>query len=351
MAIEIYAGAKALKEIQQKGLRPESIKMMVGASGGPKWLMLSRLDQYLCEHFFSKAPQQIALVGSSIGSWRMALYAQKDPLARFKEFEDLYLNKQAYSEKLTPKEIGEFVVKVLDKLFSGQYAKDIVHSTNRKLHVVAVRNRLAFNARNRLWQGFNLLTAATGNIFSQKIVEALYPRVLISQNASHEPYVKRPETIELTENNLGQALVASGAIPMVIEPTKIIGGKDRWHWDGGMVDYHFSGPFNVSEGLVLYPHFFPKLVPGWFDKTLPWRKVKAQDYDNVVMLVPSKELIAGLPYGKIPDRKDFQKFSDEERLDYWSKVMTATDGMVKEFHNIMEKDGAASAVQPIDKML
>ena len=69
------------------------------------------------------------------------------------------------------------------------------------------------------------------------------------------------------------------------------------------------------------------------------------------MLVPSKELIAGLPYGKIPDRKDFVKLNDEERLDYWHKVMAATDGMVKEFHDMMEKDGAASAVQPIEKML
>lgn len=351
MAIEIYAGEKSLHEIQQHGLRPSRIKMMVGASGGPKWLMLSRLDQYLCEHFFSKASQKIALVGSSVGSWRMALYAQKDPLARFKEFEDIYLNSQSYSEKLTPQEITEFVNLTLDKLFSGQYAKDIVQNENRKLHVVAVRNRLAFNGRHNLIQAFNLLTAATGNIFSQKIVKALYPRVLISQGSSYEPYNEKPETIELTENNLGQALVASGAIPMVLEPTKVHGGKDRWHWDGGVVDYHFSGPFNVDDGLVFYPHFSPKVVPGWFDKGLPWRKARAKDYSNVVMLVPSKDFIKSLPYSKIPDRKDFQKMSDEKRLDYWFKVMDATDGMVQDFHKIMEKDAGASAVKPIELIL
>ena len=126
MLIELYAGQSALKEIQQQGLQASRIKMMVGASGGPKWLMLSRLDQYLCEHFFPQAKQKMALVGSSVGSWRMALYAQKDPLARFKEFEDIYLNKQSYSKKLTPQEITEFVNRVLDSLFSGQFAKDIV---------------------------------------------------------------------------------------------------------------------------------------------------------------------------------------------------------------------------------
>ena len=217
--------------------------------------------------------------------------------------------------------------------------------------MVAVRNRLAFSMRSNVVQAFNLLVAATGNIFSNKIVEALYPRVLISQDASHEPYFKRPETIELTENNLGQALVASGAIPMVLEPTKVHGGKDRWHWDGGVVDYHFSGPFNVDDGLVFYPHFFPKVVPGWFDKSVPWRKAKGKDYSNVVMVVPSKELIASLPYGKIPDRKDFQKFSDEERLAYWNTVMEVTDKMVAEFDAIMKKDAGASAVKPIEEIL
>ena len=52
MDLQILAGRKALAEIKQYGLRAERIKLMIGASGGPKWLMLSRLDQYLSEYFF-----------------------------------------------------------------------------------------------------------------------------------------------------------------------------------------------------------------------------------------------------------------------------------------------------------
>jgi hypothetical protein len=350
MGIQILAGKKAFAEIKEHGLRPERVKLMVGASGGPKWLMLSRLDQYLSEHFFSKAKQPISLVGSSIGSWRMACYAQKDPLTAFKEFEQLYTN-QRYSQNLLPEEISVFIDKVLSQLFSPSRSADIVNNELRKLHVVAVRNRKLLNGRSKLAQGLGLLTAATGNILSSKIVESLYPRVIISPGNSTDPYHFEPETITLTDQNLSQALVASGAIPMVMEPTKIQGGVDRWYWDGGMVDYHFPGPFNVDDGLVFYPHFFPKIVPGWFDKGIPWRKAKAKNYENVVMLAPTQDFIDKLPYGKIPDRNDFNKLTNEERESYWNTVLEATDELVKELDAALEKDGARSAVKPIESIL
>ncbi len=350
MAIQIFAGESARKEIQRQGLLPERIKLMVGASGGPKWLMLSRLDQYICQHFLPKATQPMSLIGSSVGAWRMACYAQPDPLAAFKKFESLYMDQQ-YTRPMTPQAITVFVDKVLNALFDDDRAREIVNNKNRKLHVVAVRNRRLLSSQSGLMQALSLFTAATGNLISPKIVEALYPRVLISQKGSSEPYHFKPETIELSVDNLRQSLTASGAIPVVLEPSKITGGKDRLHWDGGMVDYHFSGPFNVDYGLVFYPHFFPKLIPGWFDKALPWRKIKAKNYSNVVMVTPSKKFISNLPFGKIPDRKDFTSMSDDERENYWHQVLVATDKLVEEFHEIMMKDGGASVVQPIERIL
>ena len=195
MAIQIFAGESARKEIQHQGLLPERIKLMVGASGGPKWLMLSRLDQYICEHFLPKAPQPMSLIGSSVGAWRMACYAQNDPLGAFKEFEALYMDQQ-YSRPMSPQAITVFVEKVLKALFNDDRAREIVNNENRKLHVVAVRNRKLLNSQHGFMQGVSLAAAATGNLISPKIVEALYPRVLISQQGSFEPYSNKPETIE-----------------------------------------------------------------------------------------------------------------------------------------------------------
>lgn len=350
MDLQILAGNKALAEIKQHGLRPERIKLMVGASGGPKWLMLSRLDQYLSEHFLAQAKQPISLLGSSIGSWRMACYAQQDPLSSFKEFEQLYTH-QRYSAKLEPQEISVYIDAILSKLFSLSRAEFIVSNPIRKLHIVAVRNRKLLSGRSKLTQSLGIFSAVAGNLLSAKAVEALYPRVIISPEKSTQPYFNTPESIELTATNLSPALIASGAIPLVLEPTKVAGGKDRWHWDGGLVDYHFSGPFNADDGLVLYPHYAPKIIPGWLDKAIPWRKAKAENYDNVVMLVPSAAFIARLPYGKIPCRKDFVNLTNEEREKYWHTVLKATDGLVRDLASALNKDGARSAVMPIDSIL
>lgn len=349
MALNMYAGAKALAEIQESGLDPKRIAMMIGASGGPKWLMLCRLDQYLSEHFFNQANQPIHLIGSSIGSWRMACYAQPDPLAAFKQFEDLYTH-QRY-EKLTPEAITAYIDKVMEYLFADETGQAIVDNPNRILHVVAARNRRLFNSANKVVQGVSIALAATLNLLTSHAVEQLYPRVVVSQGATDAPYEGVKQTVQLTAQNLKQALVASGAIPLVLEPSVIDGAKNRLHWDGGLVDYHFSGPFHVADGLVFYPHFFPKVVPGWFDKALPWRRPKARDFDNVVMLTPSHEFIKSLPMGKIPDRTDFEKLSDEDREAYWAAVLERTGELVEDFHQMMAKDQGRSMVQPIDAIL
>lgn len=344
--LKILAGRDAFKEIRENGLNASRVKLIVGASGGPKWLMLSRLDQYLNEYFLPSATQPIDLIGSSIGSWRMACYAQNDPVVVLREFETLYMN-QRYSEKLPPQEITAFVNVVLNQLFTGRRSHEVVANPLRKLHVVAVRNRRWLNGRSKLAQGFGITLAATGNIISPKIVQSLYPKVLISQGASHAPYYERPEVVSLSPQNLSQALSASGAIPLVMEPSRLEGGKERWHWDGGMVDYHFSGPFNVQDGLVLYPHFSPRVIPGWFDKGLPWRKIKAGNYRNVVMLNPSDDFIAQLPYGKIPDRHDFLKLDDKSRESYWQTVLDQSQHLVDALHEALALDGGRSLVEPL----
>ena len=41
------------------------------------------------------------------------------------------------------------------------------------------------------------------------------------------------------------------------------------------------------------------MIPGWFDKFLPWRQAAINEVDNLVLLCPSEEFIADLPLGKI----------------------------------------------------
>jgi hypothetical protein len=89
--------------------------------------------------------------------------------------------------------------------------------------------------------------------------------------------------------------------------------------DGGVADYHFGEDIDPSDGIALYPHFYPHLVPGWFDKALHWRRVRG--LRRVVLLSPSAEHVAALPNGRIPDRGDFVRMSDSERVAAWRRVV------------------------------
>ncbi|MGV8769482.1 patatin-like phospholipase family protein, partial [Pseudomonas aeruginosa] len=60
--------------------------------------------------------------------------------------------------------------------------------------------------------------------------------------------------------------------------------------DGGLLDYHLDLPYE-DRGVVLYPHFTDKVIPGWFDKGLPWRRGDAGRLQDVLLLAPSREYL------------------------------------------------------------
>ena len=59
-ALTLYAGPAALDWIRNHGLRPEHVKVMVGASGGPKWFVLYGLDRYLAASFLAARTEPLA---------------------------------------------------------------------------------------------------------------------------------------------------------------------------------------------------------------------------------------------------------------------------------------------------
>mgnify|MGYP000007987400 CR=1 FL=1 len=80
-ALELRVGAKAAQRLGKEGWHADLIDGLIGASGGPKWLILGRLDRVLISELLSERSRPLDAVGSSIGSWRHAAMAQPDPLA------------------------------------------------------------------------------------------------------------------------------------------------------------------------------------------------------------------------------------------------------------------------------
>ena len=54
------------------------------------------------------------------------------------------------------------------------------------------------------------------------------------------------------------------------------------------------------------------------------------------MLAPSKEFVASLPYGKIPDRNDFTDLDADTRIKYWNTVFSETEKLAEALDKNLE---------------
>lgn len=117
-----------------------------------------------------------------------------------------------------------------------------------------------------------------------------------------------------------------------------------------MLDYH-PVPGNVwdSEELILYPHFYPYCKEGWFDKLHAKRKASAELMRNVIMISPSQAFLDSTELGRIPDRKDFITYADNdsERIRLWQQVMERTLEMGEEFLELTKSQDWGRVIKPI----
>jgi hypothetical protein len=129
----------------------------------------------------------------------------------------------------------------------------------------------------------------------------------------------------------------------MLHPVRNIQGAPKgMYWDGGLTDYHLHLDYADAlpqEGIVLYPHFQANIVPGWLDKAFAKRHRASRFLDNMLVLCPSAEWIAGLPRGKLPDRTDFSAYGNNlaARVAAWSAATAAAEQLAEEFHEWLLK--------------
>lgn len=320
----VKAGPTALAHIQQHGLTSDAVEVLVGASGGPKWFSLFGLDQYLCTEFFQGRQKPLQLLGSSAGAWRFACYGQHDAAAASRRFCEAYRT-LCYPEKANLQQVTAISAKVIDAVFPTQaHVRQVLENPVFQLNFVVARAKGISKLQPKAAQIGALSLVAAANLIHRRSLGLFYQRLLFQHphaGAAFPNLTDLPTArVVLDERNLKTALLATGAIPLVISPVEhIANAGDGIFVDGGIVDYHFDWPFS-PHGLVLYPHFYPHLTPGWFDKSLRWRRGHKQHFHNLVLLCPSDSWVKSLPYGKIPDRTDFNRLHDKARMAYWQQV-------------------------------
>lgn len=349
-ALQIKAGPKALALLESDGLAPASVRMIAGASGGAKWLVLSGLDRVLIEHMLPGLEAPVHLIGSSIGAWRFACYAQRDPMAAITRFERAYLE-QTYSDKPDRDEISRVSREILEQILGPDGARDITRHPVLRLNVMAVRARHLTASERTGPLGLGLAGAMLANHVSRRALGAFFERALFHDPRSRAPFFDVDDfpihRIELSADNVADAVLASGAIPFVLSGvTDIAGAPAGVYRDGGVIDYHFDLPLSDEHGITLYPHFYGHLIPGWFDKKRR-RRPRPAHLDRVLLLSPSDEFVATLPHGKIPDRTDFTSMPTADRLAAWRTAVAESARLGDEFLELWQGGRLAEYAEPL----
>lgn len=348
------AGKKALVTIRDNGLNPENIKVITGAAGGPKWLILGHLDRFLFTTYFKDRQEPLFLLGSSSAAWRFAAAACMDPMAAIERFQDAYIS-QSYNSDPTPAQVSREAGKILRHLLKGQGAEEILSHPFLRLNFMTVRcKRLTGREKKDLLLA-GLGMAVIGNFIHRRLLGLFFERGLFSDPRTLPPFASMNDlpmtTISLTPKNLEQGLLASGSIPWVMSGvTGISGAPAGVYRDGGVTDYQMDIPFRGGQGeIVLFPHYSQRIIPGWFDKKIPWRKPNPKNMENVLLVAPSPSFLADLPGGKIPDRSDFYTYKgkDTERMSRWNRAVDMSRKLAHAFMEAVESGRIRKAVQPL----
>ena len=351
LALKFKAGPGAYEDVRRRGFSEERIGTIAGASGGAKWLVLSQLDRVITERILPKLSGPVHLLGSSIGAWRFCCYAQASPREAIERLEAAYLG-QTYSEKPDAAEITRKSREILEILLGKSGPQDIVKHPVFRTHFMTVRSRFLTASELRPLLAGGLLAAAALNFLSRRSLGAFFRRSLFYDPRDLPPFYNASgfplDRIRLTERNLIDVVMASGAIPLVLQGIKDIdGAPDGIYRDGGIIDYHLDLPLSDPDRLTLFPHFFEQLIPGWFDKRLSWRRPQPEHTDRTILICPSAEFINGLPNNKIPDRSDFATMSPQLRVKVWRSVVAACEQLAGELNDVLEHDRLPARLEPL----
>lgn len=349
--LEFRAGPRALERIQKNGLSPSDITVLAAAAGGPKGLMLAGVDPFLFGDWLLKREKPLPLIGSSAGAWRVAMACRADEAAAA-ELTANYIEQTYIGKKPSAAEISATANTMLDQAVGEVGAEAMLAHPVFRLQIITARCFGGLAVDTPMWkQQAGGAAAFAANATSRNRLAKHMQRVVF-----HDPRLKLPfaadafntKHVPLTVANTQDALLASGSIPLIMQgvenPT---GAPPGMYRDGGLVDYQMDLPLAPQNGVVLLPHFESRVITGWLDKMLKWRRPR--NLQDTLVVSPSAEFVASLPDGKIPDRSDFERLfgQDERRIGNWRETVQRSYEMGEELEQLLTSGDIAARVKPV----
>ena len=168
------AGKTALAHIRENGLSPSDVRAVLGASGAAKWLVLYGLDRMIFSRWLKEASQDIFLLGTSIGAWKLAAAAQARPEQAFDALKDAYIS-QTYKGRVTPKQVTTESLKILDLLLTPEKIREILSNSRFRLGFSAVRCRGIMVLENKAALVAGMGAAFAMNLLSRNTQSLFFP--------------------------------------------------------------------------------------------------------------------------------------------------------------------------------
>jgi hypothetical protein len=344
-ALQVHAGPRALALLRERGLQAADVRVIPAAAGGPKGLVLNPLDRYLFGQWLPTSRQNIHLLGASIGAWRMACACLPDADAALAQLAEDYILQRyehAPGKQPSPRHVSEVFGRTLKQRL-GTRAAEVLASPRLRLHVFTSRGRHLLARQGRWRTPLGYAGAFIANAASRRALGGWLERVVFADPREPLPFSLgdfRSQLADLTVANLSTAIQASCSIPFWLDAVHDIPGGPRGaYWDGGITDYHLHLDYAaMGDGIVLYPHFQSRVVPGWLDKAWKQRHRASARLSNLVVLSPSPEWVKSLPGGKLPDRADFKTWGDDvdARAGVWRRAVAESQRLADDFAELVQ---------------
>ncbi len=347
------AGPGALRILRECGLTAGTIGALAGSASGPKWLVLAGLDRALHESgLLQPAEERPLFVGASAGAWRMLALASRDAPRTHRKLLDGYVG-MTFPRGVKPDEVSSAYRRMLGDVFPPEEVAHLAAhpELDLALHVVRARLGVGWSAAPRAAQMLSLGAAGLFQTVSPVGVDLAFERILF--HTRPEAYL--PEfngrQVELNRNNLLTVAVATGTVPIYMQPQRDLPDAPPGHYlDGGLADYHLRQRYVADDrGITLFPHFQQRIVPVWFDRTRRRRSPTENALDSVLQIYPSERFLADLPDGRPPDRDDFFRFADDpgERIRRWREAARSGDTLGAEFLDDLHRGRIADLAEPL----
>ena len=352
--ISVRAGKNAFEIIRDGGFSLDRVSAYFGPAVGPRWLVSAGFDLTLMREDSLGRRNPVLLVGASAGAWRFAAWLQPEPEKSYRILMDKYAT-AVYTRSETPQSVLVALSGIIDSYLEDDALPFALDNKRYRLAVITARGKNLVASEVRWIQKAGLGLCYLLNAARRSFVFSFAERIVFYSGAKPPLFCLRKDFlgryIPLGEVNFKAAVLASGAIPLIVAGVRdIYGAPYGVYRDGGLIDYHLTMNYGSGRGdVVLFFHHQDRIIPGWLDKRLKSRVPCPDVLDNVLMVHPAEEFVTRLPRGKVPERDDFVLFLDDPaaRIKNWERAVALSAHLGEQFLELVESGRLKDVVRPL----